>query len=65
MFTVNQSNKQRILTFHFTLVYPPVLLKKNQSCLLSDTVEVKVYLRMDVWENIDLVNSVCVKNIIK
>ncbi len=59
LFTANQSSKQPILTFRFTLLYSPVLLKKTQSCLLFDSVKVKVYLHTDTWEHIDLINSVC------
>lgn len=33
--------------------------KKVRSCLLSDSVKVKVYLHTDPWEPIDLINSMC------
>lgn len=45
-------------------IHLPAAVKKNnkktaRSCLLSDGVKVKVYLRADMWEHIDLISSAC------
>lgn len=59
MSAVNKSSKQQILTLYSTLLYPPCDDKKVRSCLLSDSVKVKGYLHTDLWESIDLINSMC------
>lgn len=41
-------------------IHLPVAVKKTaRPRLLSDGVKVKVYLRADMWEHIDLISSVC------